>query len=231
MATKGSVGAPTPRASRLACIGLALLVSPPAQQSQANSLPPPQAKPVRSLLALRNERVVRQEWDLTCGAAAVATLLTYQLNDPVSEREAALGMLRTGDIRLVRARLGFSLLDLKRFVASRGFVATGYGELELNELLAMAPIIVPIRVRNFGHFVVLRGAQEDRVLLADPAFGNRTMTLDAFNKAWTHKVGFVVVRASEPHPPNRMTAPSSLFLTPSQMALRTSIPALRSKGR
>jgi predicted double-glycine peptidase len=39
---------------------------------------------VRSLMQLRNDRVVRQQWDLSCGAAVVATLLTYQLGAPVS---------------------------------------------------------------------------------------------------------------------------------------------------
>ena len=58
---------------------------------------------------------------------------------------------------LVRARRGFSLLDLKRFAASRGFEAAGYGDLTLDELVAMAPVVAPMRVFGFGHFVVVRG--------------------------------------------------------------------------
>src|SRR5690349_20350213 len=73
------------------------------------------AEPVRRMRALGADRLVRQQWDLSSGAAVVATLLPYQLGAPVSEREAALGMLSAGDARLVRPRLGFSLLDLKRF--------------------------------------------------------------------------------------------------------------------
>jgi predicted double-glycine peptidase len=180
---------------------------------------------------MRNEGVIRQEWDITCGAAAVATILTYQLGDPVTEREAAAGMLREGNVQLVRARLGFSLLDLKRFAASRGFMATGYGNLGFDDLLVMAPAIVPVRIRNFGHFVVIRGRQGDRLLIADPAFGNRIMTVDAFKRAWPSGIGFVVTRPDEPHPPNRMGAPDSLFLTPSDSALRTAIPAIRQRGR
>jgi len=34
--------------------------------------------PVKSLLEMRRERVVVQEWDLSCGAAALATILHYQ---------------------------------------------------------------------------------------------------------------------------------------------------------
>jgi predicted double-glycine peptidase len=207
-----------------------LLVSV-AQPSHADAPRRSDVIHVRSLLELRNEGLVRQNWDITCGAAAVATLLTYQLGDPVTERQAALGMLRKGDIRLVRARLGFSLLDLKHFAASRGFVATGYGNLKFDELLAMAPAIVPIRVRNFGHFVVLRGRQGDRVLVADPAFGNRTMTVAAFQQAWPSGIGFVVTRATDPHPPNRMGAPGNLFLAPSGSAIRSAAPVFRPKGQ
>jgi uncharacterized protein len=185
---------------------------------------------VRSLLELRNEGLIRQQWDITCGAAAVATLLTYQLGDPVTERQAALGMLRQGDLRLVKARLGFSLLDLKRFAASRGFSATGFGNLKFDELLAMAPAIVPIRVSGLGHFVVIRGRSGDRMLIADPSFGNRTMTVDTFQRAWTSGVGFVVTRPNAPHPENRMGAPASLFLSPPGPAIRIAAPALRSKG-
>jgi predicted double-glycine peptidase len=190
----------------------------------------PAGKPVRSLLELRNDKLVRQHWDLSCGAAAVATLMTYQLGAPVTEREAALGMLHATDVGRVRARLGFSLLDLKRFAASRGFAADGYGGLSLDELVAMAPVIAPMRVRGFGHFVVVRGRRGDRLLLGDPAFGNRTMSTDAFEQAWSSRIGFVLFPPGEPHPPNRMGAPPELFPVPSGAALRTADADLRTRG-
>ncbi|MDB5447833.1 MAG: peptidase bacteriocin processing [Phenylobacterium sp.] len=187
----------------------------------------PDAIAVRSLMETRYERLVRQQWDLSCGAAVVATLLTYQLGAPVSEREAALGMLRTGDGRLVRARLGFSLLDLKRFAASRGFEAAGYGDLTLDELVAMAPAVAPMRVRGFGHFVVLRGRLGDRLLLGDPAFGNRTMAVEDFVKAWPSHIGFVIFPPGQPHPPNRMGIPRELAAAPAGAALRGAEAGLR----
>jgi hypothetical protein len=217
-------------AIRTAWPALVLLALIPPQPGYAGSVQRPDVIRVKTMLDLRDDRLVRQQWDLSCGAAAVATMLTYQLGDPVSERQAALGMLRTGDVRLVRARLGFSLLDLKRFAASRGFAAAGYGNLSLDELLAIAPAIVPIRVHNFGHFVVVRGRRGDRVLLGDPAFGNRTMTTDAFLRAWTSHIGFVVTRPGEPHPLNRMGAPAELFPVPSGSAVRAADTDLRVKG-
>src|SRR5262249_28097603 len=50
--------------------------------------------PVHSLQEIRQDGVVVQQWDTSCGAAALATVLTYSLHDPVSEREVATGMLR-----------------------------------------------------------------------------------------------------------------------------------------
>jgi len=201
-----------------------------ALSTQVSAEPALGSKPIRSLMDLRNEGVVRQHFDLSCGAAAIATILTYQLGRPTSEREAALGMLRGGDARLVRARLGFSLLDLKSFAASRGFEAEGFANLDLDELVAMAPVVAPIRVRGFPHFVVLRGRLGDRLLLADPAYGNRIMTERRFAQAWTSRIGFVVHPPGVLRPPNRMGAPRELFPIAPGEALRAADADVRLAG-
>ncbi len=187
-------------------------------------------KPFRSLLELRGEQVVRQNWDLSCGAAAVATLMTYQLRRPVSEREVATAMLHRTSPHLVRARLGFSLLDLKVYAATQGFGATGYGQMTLDDLDGMAPAIVPIRRHGFRHYVVYRGRRGDRVLLADPAFGNRTLSVDSFEAAWANAIGFIVFDPAEPHAPNRMGAPAELFAVPGHQAERAAIIDMRAGG-
>jgi uncharacterized protein len=149
-------------------------------------------RPVRSLAESRHAGVVMQEWDLSCGAAAIATLLSHDLADPVSEREAAEAMLRRTDPIKVRVQGGFSLLDLQEFAEARGYEANGYGELTLGDLLAMAPAIVPVRFHGFDHFVVVRGVRGRDVVLADPAFGRRSMRMSRFERAWRRKVAFVV---------------------------------------
>ena len=42
---------------------------------------------------MRQDGVTVQQWDLSCGAAALATLLKYQHDDPVSERDIAKGLI------------------------------------------------------------------------------------------------------------------------------------------
>ena len=172
-----------------------------------------EAKPVRSLLEIRQNNVVVQEWDLSCGAAALATILNYQHGDPVSEREIAIGMMTREEYlenpMIVNVREGFSLLDLKRFVDTRGYKGVGLGQMTLKNLIADAPMIVPVNLQGYQHFVVFRGVLGNRVLLADPAYGNRTMLRSTFEKAWIEyaelgRVGFVVKRTDKLIPPNRL---------------------------
>ncbi|MBP2315624.1 C39 family peptidase [Azospirillum soli] len=151
-------------------------------------------RPVRSLAEIRHDRVVMQKWDMSCGAAALATLLTYDHNDPVPEREVATAMLRRTQPLKVRAQGGFSLLDLQEYAQGRGYEADGYGELSFSDLRDMAPAIVPIQVHGYDHFVVFRGVRGDDVLFADPAYGNRTLPLPEFENSWVQKVAFVVTR-------------------------------------
>lgn len=155
---------------------------------------PAHAEPVRSLLELRHDGVVIQEWDSSCGAAALATILTFGFKDPVSERQVAQAMLRRTDPLRVKVRGGFSLLDMKRFAESRGYQAEGYRSLSLEELLALPNAIVPIDVHDDPHFVVVRGMRDGRMQLADPAFGNRSMRVERFREAWKDGIAFVVTR-------------------------------------
>jgi uncharacterized protein len=147
---------------------------------------------IRSLAEIRQETVVMQKWDNSCGAAALATLLTYDLRDPVSERDVASAMLRTARAEKVRARGGFSLLDMQAFAQARGYIADGYGGTTLADLRKMVPAIVPVEFHGYEHFVVVRHIAREQVVFADPAYGKRTLPVSDFEKAWHKKVAFVI---------------------------------------
>ena len=179
-------------------------------------------RPVTSLLEIRKQNVVVQEWDLSCGAAALATILNYQHGDPVSERDIATRLMSRAEYlenpMLVRFRQGFSLLDLKRFVDARGYKGVGLGQLTFEHLVARGPMIIPINTFGYQHFVVFRGTLGNRVLLADPAFGNRTLLRSAFEDAWIDfpevgHVGFVVKRKDGLIPPNQLAPTANDFVT------------------
>ncbi|KAA1192085.1 C39 family peptidase [Pseudohalioglobus sediminis] len=165
-----------------------------------------------------------QNWDLSCGAAALTTLLQYQFGDTVTEREVATGLINRdvyiANPILVQLRQGFSLLDLKRYVDKRGYLGMGFGGMSLQDLERRAPVLIPVNITGYNHFVIFRGRLGDRVLLADPAWGNRTMTLARFERVWIDyldlgRVGFVVAHKGKPagHPPAQLAPRESDFVT------------------
>lgn len=179
------------------------------------------AKRVRSFLELRQQEVVLQQWDISCGAAALATILDYQHGEQMSEQYIAKRMLAGTDSELVRQRLGFSLLDLKRFVDAHGYEGNGYGDMTLADLIAFGPAIIPVHIQTYEHFVVFRGIRHDRVLLADPGYGNRTMTIRQFEEIWQKRVAFVVARTDGKAPPDRLSAEADDFNVVPRAAIRT----------
>ena len=157
----------------------------------------PPSGPIRSLAEIRHEGVVIQKWDLSCGAASLATLLTHDLSDPVSERDVATAMLHLTDPVKVRTRGGFSLLNMQEYSESRGYRADGYGELALEDLSALLPAIVPVEFHGYDHFVVVREIRAGEVYFADPAYGRRRISVREFENAWKSKIAFVVSRREE----------------------------------
>ena len=178
---------------------------------------------MRSLLEMRQKNVVVQQWDTSCGAAALATLLKYQHGLDVSEKQIAEAMLRTGDALKVKVRGGFSLLDLKRYADASGLEGVGFLQLGLDDLIGMAPAIVPVTTRGYPHFVVVRGRAGGKLLIADPAYGNRTMDVAAFESAWTQNIGFIVRRRDGAIPPNELTQLAVDTLRPSDAAVRSAL--------
>lgn len=161
---------------------------------------------VVTILEKRHKNVVLQQWELSCAAAALATILRYQHGVPATERSVAMGLMQRKEYvanpQLVRIRQGFSLLDLKRYVDKLGYQGAGLGKLTLDDLVTHAPIMVPVTIQGYPHFVVFRGATENSVLLADPAFGNITLPKHKFLSGWINyknidHVGFVVTDAGE----------------------------------
>jgi uncharacterized protein len=180
--------------------------------------------PVRSLLEIRREHVIVQNWDLSCGAAALATVLAYQHGDAVTEKQVAEAMLRRTDPLRVKVRGGFSLLDLKRFVDSRGYTGVGYANLTLDDLQEMGPTIVPLKLKGYNHFVVFKGVSGGYVLFADPAYGNRRITKSKFVDAWLDNIGFVVERRDGARPAlNKLVAHGSEAAGPPDMVVQAAL--------
>jgi len=181
---------------KVACaLAIALFVAAPAAPAMKVEVQtsPGTSYPVKmtSLKEARFRNTVRQKYDFSCGSAAVATLLTYQYGDPIDEQSAFDIMYRNGDQAKI-GKEGFSLLDIKRFLASRGFEADGF-EVPLERLdVEGVPAIVLINERGYHHFVVVKGFKKGRVLIGDPARGTRAMSKRRFDALWTNRLVFVI---------------------------------------
>ncbi|MBT0963487.1 C39 family peptidase [Denitromonas sp. IR12] len=146
---------------------------------------------VTSLKEARHLSTLRQQYDFSCGSAALATLLTHHYGTRVSEQDVFVAMFRNGDQAKIRAE-GFSLLDMKRYLASRGYQADGF-EAPLEALSAVGiPAITLVNENGYNHFVVVKGVRDGRVLLGDPAFGTRAMPREQFERIAQEKILFVI---------------------------------------
>ena len=149
------------------------------------------AVPVSSLKQLRYRATMRQQFDFSCGSAAISTLLTHQYGDPVTEQVVFEGMYARGDQQKIR-RDGFSLLDMQRFLAARGYQADGFVQPIDKLVEAGLPAIVLIAEKGYNHFVVLKGMRDGRILIGDPALGTRAMARSTFESIWVNRLLFVV---------------------------------------
>ena len=147
--------------------------------------------PVTSIKQARLSSTTLQQFDFSCGSAAVATLLTYHYGYPVSESTVFEYMFSQGDQKKIQ-REGFSLLDMKRFLIAQGFDADGF-EQPLDKLVeARLPAIALINENGYMHFVVIKGLRGDRVLIGDPANGTRAVQRNTFEASWKSRLLFVI---------------------------------------
>jgi uncharacterized protein len=158
----------------------------------------PAAVKRHTLKELRDQYVVKQDADYSCGAAALATLLTYYFGEETSEQQM-LELMNAGLTKVEQARKhfkGYSLLDLQRAARLKGYQAAGF-KLTVEQLTQLAaPVIVFVRPMGYKHFAVLRGVDRGRVFLADPVRGNLRMGLGRFLAEWDGII-FVLGKAGE----------------------------------
>jgi len=191
-------------AAALSVYQASYILEPISQPEDAIYLPRPQRHnefPEQRRVTPHSEfkwrAVVRQRYDYSCGSAAISTILQYYLGEDLSELNAMRGMLRHGERQEIIQRQGFSLLDMKRFVNFLGYKSGGF-RAEISDLEDLErPVIVPIQYGGFKHFVVLRTILGGRVFIADPAFGNFSMTINRFSDIWEPNVLFMTYKGDK----------------------------------
>ncbi|WP_374471593.1 C39 family peptidase [Phenylobacterium sp.] len=175
---------------------MAAAAAPCMAQAQFNSSVGAFRAKVTSLRDMPFRTVVRQQYDYSCGSAALATLLHYHYGRPVNEAQVFRAMYAVGDQPNIR-RLGFSLMDMKTYLAAIGLRSDGYRESVAQLAARRTPAIVMISIGAYRHFVVVKGVRGDEVLVGDPARGLAAYPLREFARMW-NGVTFVIHPAAAP---------------------------------
>ena len=180
-------------------------------------LPPPR----HTIKQLRDQYVVKQQLDYSCGAAALATLMIYYFGEETSERDildALIAGLTPDDLASKKKR-GFSLLDLRRVAQKKGYQAAGF-KLTSEQLKQLAtPVIVFVQPFGYNHFAVLRGMDRGQVFLADPARGNLRMSMGRFLSEWGGII-FVLDKArDEKNTPDLLALPRPEYVQPELLSV------------
>ncbi len=138
--------------------------------------------PLGSILLARN--------DFGGAGACIASLLRNAGVGGLTEINAMDGMMAYGERDKIIARRGFSLLDMKRYLAALGIAANGYSSNDqLADLVTVmaeqhSGVLIPVNIFGLRHLALVYGLTVGHVLLASPLFGNVAIARDDIAQVW-----------------------------------------------
>ncbi len=131
--------------------------------------------PVQSWVERRDAGMAKQQFDYSCGAASLVSVLTHYYGVATDELEI---------VDRIGLKGAFSMADLARVAEEYGFKPVGLA-LDYETLMRFRrPVIVYLDYWDDGHFSVLRAIDRNGVWLADPAWGNTRMRRERFEQFW-----------------------------------------------
>lgn len=134
---------------------------------------------ITSWKEIRDQNIVKQNLDYSCGSASIATILNGYYNKKVTEQEI-LKIIDKGDLMA-------SFDDLRKALNTLGFQAKGYNvSLETLQKLKI-PVIAYIKYRKNDHFTVISGINTNFVRISDPSLGKRILSRHQFKEMWENQ--------------------------------------------
>lgn len=171
--------------SRLACVKLCAWLSVCWLSNLALTVFTSDASAMATWTDIRDRDVVKQSLDYSCGAAALATLVSDQLGQNLDEAKILEAWIEQNTIDATqpgpKVKVGDKIFDAGRGMSFEGIARLGdrfgYQAYGISVPLAILPKIkqpVLLYLEDFGqaHFTVLKSASAKGLLLADPSWGN-----------------------------------------------------------
>jgi predicted double-glycine peptidase len=145
----------------------------------------------------RFNTVYKQQFDFSCGSAALASLLTFHYDDTVDEQSVFIDMYQHGSQEKIKQE-GFSMLDMKNYLERRGYRSDGF-KINLDQLRSTgSPAITIINHNGYMHFVIIKGVDTYKVLLGDPALGVKSLRRSEFEEMWENRILFLIHDNNDP---------------------------------
>ena len=147
---------------------------------------------VRSYEELRNQDVIRQNYEESCGAASLATLINT-IDFKILTEKDVLEQMDKGDKKTNTDMVSF--LQLKQAADKLSYDSEGYQLDRATFEKINLPVLVKIEDDpRFPHFVVVINHQGDFITILDPSYGKYISSKDQFYNIWDkHKQGGYVL--------------------------------------
>ncbi|HEC1570624.1 TPA: C39 family peptidase [Campylobacter upsaliensis] len=146
---------------------------------------------VKSYQEIKNEKVIRQNYEESCGAASLATLINI-LDSNLTELDLLKAM--SGQ-QLYTDMVSFA--DLNDAVKKLGFQSKSYKiDRKILESIMSVPILVKIEDDpRFPHFVVIINHKGNYLQIFDPSYGEYISSKREFYSVWDryNKGGFALI--------------------------------------
>ena len=125
----------------------------------------------------RDQDIVKQAQDFSCGAASIATVLNGFYGKKVTEKQI-LDIMNKKDGKA-------SFDDMEKALVTLGFKGKGLA-VSFDTLTQLkVPVIAYIKHRKSDHFTVISGISSDLVQISDPTLGKKTLNKYQFMKMWS----------------------------------------------
>ncbi|WP_270985734.1 C39 family peptidase [Campylobacter helveticus] len=147
---------------------------------------------VKSYQEIKNEKVIRQNYEESCGAASLATLINILDDSNLTELDLLKAM--SGQ-QLYTDMVSFA--DLNDAVKKLGYESKAYKiDKEILKKLVNVPMLVKIEDDpRFPHFVVIINHKGNYLQIFDPSYGEYISSKREFYSVWDRykKGGFALI--------------------------------------